>query len=139
MSVSQLSSNITKSSSSIELYQGESKDLNLEIVQSLEQPDGNEIEVPVDLTGAKICFTVRKKIGDPEVKIHKDSTNALDVEILTPEENGLAIIHILTGDTNLLDPGSYVFDVWVILSSGKKVPVIEPSEFLIKEPVTKDC
>lgn len=139
MSISSTSSNISKSDSTIELYQGETKDLDLEIVQCVEQPDGSELEQPVDLTGAKICFTVRKKLGDPTANISKDSDNALEIELLSPFEDGKAIIHIVSADTEHMEPSSYVFDVWVVLSSGKKVPVIEPSEFLIKEPVTKDC
>jgi len=139
MAISGSSSNITSSSSSIELYQGESKDLELEIVEEVKQTDGTLAEEPVNLTGAKVCFTVRKAVGDPEVKIAKDSLSALEIEILTPATDGLATIHILTDDTSLLSPGKYVFDVWVVLSSGKKVPVIEVSEFIVKEPVTKDC
>ena len=139
MSISGSSSNITKSSSSIEVYQGESKDLELEIVQDEEQPSGSTIEVPVDLTGAKVCMTVKKNIGDPTPRFFKSSDNILEVEILTPATDGKATIYIVPEDTLNLDPGKYFFDVWVVLSSGKKVPVIEVSEFNVKEPVTKDC
>ena len=69
MAISSGSSNISKSSSSIELYQGESKDLELEIVKEVDDVDGNPQEEPVNLTNAKVCFTVRKAVGDPEVKI----------------------------------------------------------------------
>ena len=139
MAISGSSSNITSSSSSIELYQGESKDLELEIVREVDQIDGTVKEEPVNLTGGKVCFTVRKAIGDPEIKISKDSLSALEIEILTPATDGLATIHIVSEDTLFLEAGKYVFDVWVVLSSGKKVPVIEVSEFIVKEPVTKDC
>lgn len=139
MAISNSSSNISKSSSSIEVYQGESKDMELEIVQEVDDVDGNPEEVPVDLTGAKVCFTVRKSVGDSEVKIFKDSTNVLDIEILTPATEGFATIYLTSDDTLLLDPGKYVFDVWVTLSSGKRLPVIEVSDFIVKEPVTKGC
>jgi hypothetical protein len=139
MAISSSSSNITSSSSSIEIYQGESKDLELEIVQEVDQTDGTVDEEPVDLTSAKVCLTVRKAVGDPEVKIAKDSLSALEIEILTPATDGLATIHLLSEDTLHLEAGKYVFDVWVVLSSGKKLPVIEVSEFIVKEPVTKDC
>jgi len=130
---------MTKSSSSIELYQGESRDLELELVRCVVQVDGSEIEQPLELNGAKICFTVRKSVGDPTVKIVKTSDNVAEIEILSPPEDGKALIYILAEDTALLEPGKYVFDIWVILVSGKKVPVIEPADFLIKEPVTKAC
>jgi len=139
MSISNSSSNISKSSSSIELYQGESKDLEIEIVKEEEDVDGNPIEVPLPLTGSKVCFTVRKLVTDPAIKIAKDSLNVLDIEIKSPATDGIVIIYIVSEDTRLLDPGRYVFDIWVVLSSGKKVPVVEVSEFIVKEPVTKDC
>jgi len=139
VAISNSSSNISKSSSSIELYQGESQDLEIEIVKEDEDVDGNPIEVPLNLTGAKVCFTVRKTVSDPEVKIAKDSLNVLDIEILTPATSGFVMVYIASDDTLYMDPGKYVFDVWVVLSSGKKVPVVEVSEFIIKEPVTKGC
>ena len=139
MSISSSSSNISKSSSSIEVYQGESKDLEVEIVQEVDDVDGNPQEEPVNLTGAKVCFTVRKAVRDPEVKIAKDSLNVLDIEILSPATSGFAMIYLTSDDTIFMDPGKYVFDVWVVLSSGKKVPVIEVSDFIVKEPVTKGC
>lgn len=139
MSLSSSSSNITKSSSSIELYQGESKDLELEIVKEVDDVDGNPQEEPVDLTSAKVCFTVRKTVDDPVVQIAKDSTNVLDIEILTPTTSGMVMIYLAASDTQNMEPGNYVFDIWVVLSSGKKLPVIEVSDFIVKEPVTKDC
>ena len=139
MSISGSSSNISKSSSSIEVYQGESKDLELEIVQEVDQVDGTTSDEPVDLTGGKVCFTVKKDIDDPGAKITKTSDNALEIEILTPAEDGKATIHLVSDDTINCEPGKYFFDVWVVLSSGKKVPVIEVSEFIIKRPITRDC
>ena len=139
MALSSSSSNITKSSSSIELYQGESKDLELEIVKEVDDVDGNPQEEPVDLTSAKVCFTVRKTVGDPIANISKDSTNVLDIEILSPPTDGMVMIYLVNDDTFNMDPGKYVFDIWVVLSSGKKLPVIEVSDFIVKEPVTKGC
>lgn len=139
MAISGLSSNITKSSSAIEVYQGESRDVELEVVQDVEQIDGTFLEEPVDLTGAKVCFTVRKEVGNPEVKISKDTDNVLEAEILTPATDGLATIYLVPVDTLYLERGDYVFDIWVVLSNGKKLPVIEVSEFIVKEPVTKGC
>lgn len=137
MSISGTSSNITKSSNTVDLYQGESRDIDLEIVQ--EVPDVNDVPVeePVDLTGATVYFSVRTKASSPDLLIGKNSTNALEIETPTPFTGGIAIIHLLSSDTKNMAPGEYVFDVWVVLSSGKTVPVIEISEFIVKEPVTK--
>lgn len=137
MSISGTSSNITKSSNSIDLYQGESKDLDLSIVKEVKDINGVPVEQPVDLTGATIYFCVRRKVNSPDLLIAKNSTNILDIEILTPLTDGLAIIHLASDDTRNMEAGEYVFDIWIVLSSGKKTPVVEVSEFIVKEAVTK--
>lgn len=137
MSISGVSSNITKSSNSIDLYQGESKDLDLFIVQEVKDVNGVLVEQPVDLAGSTIYFSVRRKASSPELLIGKDSTNLLAIEILAPTTSGAAIIHLLPADTKHLSPGDYVFDIWIVLSSGKNAPVVEISEFIVKEAVTK--
>jgi hypothetical protein len=137
MSISQISSNITKSSNAIEIYRGESKDLELEVTQVVENAEGNDEEQPVNFTGAVIYLTVRATASSPDALISKDSTNALDIEILIPETDGLALIHLSPDDTKNMEAEKYVFDVWIVLSSGKQVPVVEVSEFIVKEPVTK--
>lgn len=137
MSISGVSSNITKSSNSIDLYQGESKDLDLLIVQEVKDINGVFVEQPVDLAGSTIYFSVRKKANSTDLLIGKDSTNILAIEITTPTTAGMAIIHMLPADTKHMAAGDYVFDVWIVLSSGKSVPVVEISEFIVKEAVTK--
>jgi len=137
MSISGASSNITKSSNSIDIYQGESQDLDLSIVQEVKDVNDVLVEEPVDLTGSVIYFSVRTKASSPDLLISKISSNILDVEIPSPLTDGLAIIHLASDDTKNMAAGEYVFDVWIVLSSGKKVPVVEVSEFLVKEAVTK--
>jgi len=140
VSVAQVSSNLSKSSNAIDLYQGESKDLDLTVTQLADEAESNEcveVLVPVDLTGATLFFTVRKTAVSPTILIEKDSTNIIEIEIVSPETEGRAIIHLTSGDTVNLDAGSYVFDVWVELSSGKRSPVIEVSEFIVREAVKK--
>jgi hypothetical protein len=137
MSISQVSSNITKSSNSIEVFKGESLDLELEVTTIVTAADSTESEEPVDLTGSTVFFCMRRRASDPDTLITKDSGSALEIEILTPADNGVALIHLVPDDTKNLPADEYVFDVWIILSSGKQVPVVEVSEFKIKEPVCK--
>jgi hypothetical protein len=137
MSISGTSSNITKSSNSIDVYQGESKDLDLEVVKEVKDINGVLVEQPVDLTGSILYFCVRLKVNSPDLLIAKDSTNILNIEILTPLTDGKAIVHLVPDDTRNMAAGSYLFDIWIVLSSGKRVPVVEVSEFLVKEAVTK--
>lgn len=140
MSVSTVSSNLSKSSNAIDLYKGESKDINLTVEQLASEAESNEcvqVYSAVDLTGATLYFTVRKTASSATALIGKDSTNIIDIEILSPATGGKAIIHITSGDTANLEAGSYVFDVWVEFSSGKRSPVIEVSEFIVREAVKK--
>ena len=131
MSISASGSNITKSSNSIELFRGQSKDLELTITQV---EDGEESAL--DLTGSTVYFTLKKKPGDAVALVSKTSASALDIEILSPAEDGIAKIYINPLDTSGLEADKYFFDVWVKLSSGKRFPVIEVSDFIIKEPIT---
>jgi hypothetical protein len=137
MSISGVTSNITKSSNSVDLYQGETKDLDLLIVKEVKDVNDVTVEEPVDLTGATIYFSVRRKASAPELLIGKDSTNILSIEIVAPPTSGQVIIHMLADDTKHMAAGEYVFDIWVVLSSGKRAPVVEISEFIVKEAVTK--
>lgn len=93
--------------------------------------DGN----PVDITGARIIFTVKGCVDDTQPIIQKDSNNPLEI-VLTQPRLGQAQIYLQPADTQNLDPGEYVFDVWVILPSGKRYQVITPTPFIIKAGVT---
>lgn len=137
MSISGLSSNITASSNSIDLYQTESRDIDLLVVEDVPDVNGVLVQQPMDLTGATVTFSVRDDVSSPTLLIGKDSTDSSKIEITLPMTSGEVVIHIVPGDTQHMEPGEYVFDIWVELSSGKRIPIVPPSEFLIKEAVTK--
>lgn len=112
----------------VEIYRGASKTYELEVV------DGEEHAV--DLTGARIVLTVKCDAMDPAPLIQKDSqVGAAQVDITHPKE-GLAEIKFVPSDTQTLDVGEYVFDVWVVLLSGTRGPVILPSPFRVVAGVT---
>lgn len=92
----------------------------------------------VDLTGARVVFSVKRDIDDPEtaVLIRKDSqTDVTQAEITLPRE-GKARIYLVPADTQTFAPAEYVFDVWVFLPNGKRYPVIPPSIFNVTLAVT---
>ena len=112
----------------VEIYRGSSKTYELEVV------DGEEHAV--DLTGARIVLTVKCDVMDPAPLIQKDSqVGATQIDITHPKE-GLAEIKFVPSDTQTMDVGEYVFDVWVVLSSGTRGPVILPSPFKVVAGVT---
>ena len=117
----------------ITVYQGESKTFLLVI----EQPDPNNPGgcIPVNLTGASLYFTVKEKVGG-QPKLQKTTPVAEGIEI-SDARSGIARIFLDPEDTlKLSTKKCYVFDVWVILSSGKRHPVIRPSSFRVIPGVT---
>lgn len=112
----------------VEIYRGSSKTYELEVV------DGEDHAV--DLTGARIVLTVKCDAMDASPLIQKDSqVGATQIDISHPKE-GIAEIKFVPSDTQTLDVGEYVFDVWVVLSSGTRGPVILPSPFKVLAGVT---
>lgn len=112
----------------IEIYRGASKTYELEVV------DGED--APVDLTGARIVFTVKCDLSDPAPLVQKDSqAGPTQIDITHPKE-GIAEIKLLPSDTQTMDAGEYIFDVWVVLASGTRGPVILPSPFKVLAGVT---
>lgn len=109
----------------------------LSVVEDVKDVHGVLCEQPVDLTGASVYFSVRTTNGSPVLLIGKDTTDSANIEIIPPDTCGNAVVHISPIDTQHMDPGEYVFDIWVVLSTGKRIPVIEPSEFVVKETPTK--
>lgn len=123
-----MSGSILALENSIVVIRGSTKTLDLTVKDS----EGDAI----DLTGSRILFTVKCRIEDRENVIQKDSdVGAAEIDIDDPK-NGKAIVHILADDTAGLDLGKYVFDIWVVLASGAKHPVVGPSDFTILAGVT---
>lgn len=119
---------LTEAVNSVTIIRGSSKTYALSVKDS----SGN----PVNLTGARIIFSMKEGFCNESAIIRKDSNNGItEIEITDPLA-GMAEIKILPSDTTTLDVGEYLFDVWVILTSGKQYPVIPPSKLVIEAGVT---
>ncbi len=113
---------------SVTVVRGSSKTFELTVTDSTGKA--------ADLTGARVVMTVKKNIGDRSALIQKDSNVGVgEVEITTPRE-GVVRIYLVPSDTSNLEPTEYVFDVWAVLSSGNRYPVIPPSTFVVEASVT---
>ena len=135
MALSLAVSNLNKSPNAIELYKGQSKDLEIAIVSETVESGVSSTQAQ-NLTGATVYFTVRSRPGEPSAMITKSSADPSQISIPSPATAGKAILYIEPSDTAHLNAGMYVFDVWVVLNTGKTYPVIEVSELKILEPVT---
>jgi len=112
----------------IEIYRGSSKTYELHVTDAEEED--------VDLTGARVIMSVKCDLSDPSPLIQKDSVKgASEVDINHPKE-GKAEIKLVPSDTQTMDAGTYIFDVWVELASGTRSAVVAPSPFKVVAGVT---
>ena len=88
-----------------------------------------------DLTGGRVVLTVKEAVTDTMPVIQKVSDEVTQAEITQPRK-GIARIYLVPGDTQNLTLKDDVFDVWVILASGKRYPVVQPSVFTVQPGVT---
>jgi hypothetical protein len=112
----------------ITIFKGEDKTIKLTVI--------DENRAPIDLAGATLTFTMKENIDDTTALITKVSTDVNQIEILSPTTDGRADIKLVPADTSGRDEGTYVFDIWVVLASGKQGPVIRPGQFMLRLPVT---
>jgi hypothetical protein len=90
----------------------------------------------VNLTGSRIIMTVKRELTDSNAVIQKDSQVGVSQVELSEPKAGKAKIYFDPPDTQTLDVREYVFDVWVILASGKRYAVVPPSILEIVSGVT---
>lgn len=119
---------INQPENALEILRGSTKTLRL----SVQDSEGEA----VDLTGATVYFTVKKKIGDSLPLFQKISTNLTQAEIYDAK-GGIAKIYLYPADTQQRCPGDYYFDIWVVTSTGKQFAVVPPSKFTIEASVTE--
>lgn len=107
------------------------------LAASVNYPDGR----PVDLTGAKVWFTVKDRAKDPDsqARILKKNLAAGgsddEILILTPATDGKVEVYIVPADTENIDPATYRYDIQVIV--GGKTYTVVRDQITFKEDVTK--
>jgi hypothetical protein len=111
----------------ITIIRGSSKTLKLTVT--------DETDAKVNLTGARLYFSVKVSERDPQPLFQKSSNNSAQAEITVPRE-GIALIYLQPSDTQNLDPHEYLFDVWVVLANGKRYPVVKPSVFKVEPGIS---
>jgi len=100
--------------------------------------------VPIDITGAKVWFTVKNRVEDVNAIIAKKNLAAGGVDgqiLITLPQTGLAIgqaqVFIDPADTAGLDPEqTYWCDAWVQITTNKRYQVIANTPFTIDPAVT---
>ena len=96
---------------------------------------------PVNITSAKMWFTVKNRLTDIDsvavIQKKYSVAGGSDADIrFTEPVNGKAEIYIVPDDTDEVDPGIYVFDIQVTLANGKTYTIAR-DKITFKEDVTK--
>jgi hypothetical protein len=119
---------LTQPKNSVQVIRGTSKTFELTVT--------DEAGGVVNLTGSRIIMTVKRELTDSNAVIQKDSQVGVSQVELSEPKAGKAKIYFDPPDTQTLDVREYVFDVWVILASGKRYAVVPPSILEIVSGVT---
>lgn len=112
---------------SVTIVRGASKKLALTVQ--------DENDSPVDLTGSRLVFTLKTSLASEHPLLVKTSDDDSQILITSPTA-GLAEVYILPADTKGLEPGQYVFDIWLIDSDSNHYPVTKPVLLTVQAAVT---
>lgn len=101
--------------------------------------DKNE---PVDLTNAKIYFTAKSRISDPDSAAIITKRNAAaggsDEQLAVIDApRGLLEVYLRPADTANASAGSYVYDIQIVLANGKTYTAVR-DKLILKDDVTKN-
>lgn len=94
-----------------------------------------------DITGSSLWMSVKEQMEDEdsEAVIMKRNTEAggSDSEAKVIDgENRIVEFYIVPSDTEDLDPGEYFADAAIMLPGGRKLQLVEPFLFSLKQPIT---
>jgi hypothetical protein len=92
---------------------------------------------PIDITGARVLFTVKEDFED-EFPLIQKTTDVVAEAVITKPQAGIAEFFLTPSDTqNLETEFDYIYDVWVVQASGDRFAVIPPSVFKLQDSVTR--
>lgn len=116
----------------VRMFKGDNRTLEV----TLSWPNGD----PVDLTDAEIRFTVKEKTSLPQANASITKANQKaggddsQIKVITPT-GGRLDIYLVPSDTNGMNPGTYYWDIELILADGKTITAIR-SRITLKDDVT---
>lgn len=127
-------SSILAPSNALTIYRGTSRSLNITVIKEDEvDSDGNP--VPVNISNTRMIFSVKSCFDVKAPLIQKVSDDPTQI-IYTNVFAGTAKIFLKPFDTQLMVPGVYNYDVWLLfLATNDRYLIIEPSTFEVKPTV----
>ncbi len=121
----------------VDMFIGDDRTLSLSVTRK--RVDGTQ--GPEDITDAKIWMTVKERTSDTDanalIKKKNAAAGGSDAEIkIIDAAGGKAEIYLVPDDSDQLNPGTYIYDVQVILANGKTYTITR-DKITFKEDVTK--
>ncbi len=109
---------------------------NNDLDVTFELTDSND--VPVDLTGGTLWFTVREKIPATSIKTDTDA-------IISIEQTGVAIISASSGRTifsvtniqNDINPKTYLYDIKFKNALGR-IKTVKVDDYIVEGDISRD-
>jgi len=123
-----LTTSLLTPANAIDVYRGLSFTARLTVTQD---------DLPYDLTGATLYFTVKCDVKSLQNALQKTSLPAGGIVIAADPRDGYADIALTTADTQALDPGKYVFDIVLVTVSGERFLITGPSTMRVLQGVMR--
>lgn len=76
--------------------------------------------------GDRVTFTIAREVEEQTPLVQK---------VITTFDDGIAVINLMTGDTNL-EIGTYKYDIQLDLADGRRDTIIGPAKFKVIGGVT---
>lgn len=119
----------------LQVVRGATRTYDLAI--SADTPGAVDTGPPSDLTGARLLLSVKRERTDPAPLFVKDSAAPPSGIVITDARGGLATVTFAPADTQNLDPGFYLYDLWVVFADASRVPVIPESTLEVLSSITR--
>lgn len=116
----------------ITVYKGTTKNIRLTVVEE-------DLMTRVDLTGATVFFCVKEDICDANFTFQKGNMAPLSgVTLLAQVDPTIGQLDVVIdpADTADLTPGTYCYDIKIVLPSGTFL-VVTPTNFFVKATISE--
>lgn len=115
------------------IHRGDDEPLTLTVVR----PDEDDVDQPVDLTGATIWFTAKNTWSDADVDAVIALTTPVDI-LITDGPGGIAIINVTADDTkDLTTYTRLVYDVQMLESGALGPTTLVQGKLTVSRDVTR--
>lgn len=118
------------------MVRGQTKSFSFTAKYPIGDPNGLGGQ-PIDLTGATAVSSIRTDSkATPIITLDNGSNGGMALLAQTGATKGQFTWTLQPTQTKSLPVGTYVWDVWVVLSTGEKLPIVWPSDMTLVQEST---